>query len=55
VRITRIILKPRVVVKGEVREENVRQIMHTAHAQCFIANSLKTAIEIVPEIIIRTA
>jgi len=55
VRITRIILKPRVVVKGEVREENVRQIMHTAHAQCFIANSLKTAIEIVPEIIIQTA
>jgi len=54
-RITRIVLKPRVVIKGEVREERVRQLLHTAHEQCFIANSLKTSIEIIPEIIIRSA
>ncbi|MGA9854808.1 MAG: OsmC family protein [Gammaproteobacteria bacterium] len=55
VRITRIILKPRVVLKGEVDEERVRQCLHKAHEHCFIANSLKTAMEIVPEIIIRPA
>lgn len=52
VRITKLILRPRIVIKGEVREERVRQFVHAAHEHCFIANSLKTAIEIVPEIII---
>lgn len=55
VRITRIVLKPRVVIKGEVDEERVRQCLHKAHEQCYIANSLKTSMEIVPEIIIRPA
>jgi len=55
VRITRIILRPRVVIKGEVDKEHVRQCLHKAHEHCFIANSLKTSMEILPEIIIRPA
>jgi organic hydroperoxide reductase OsmC/OhrA len=52
-RITRIVLRPRVTIKGRVHEERVRKFLHTAHEQCFIANSLKTSIEIIPEIIIQ--
>ncbi|MHB8424713.1 MAG: OsmC family protein [Gammaproteobacteria bacterium] len=52
VRIAKLILRPRIVIKGEAREERVRQFVHAAHEHCFIANSLKTAIEIAPEIII---
>jgi organic hydroperoxide reductase OsmC/OhrA len=53
VRITRIVLRPRVVVRGPADEERVRQCLHKGHEHCFIANSLKTSMEIVPEIIIR--
>lgn len=53
VRITRLILRPRVVIKGKSDDALVRQCLQKAHEHCFIANSLKTAMEIVPEIIIR--
>ncbi|MGH8283625.1 MAG: OsmC family protein [Gammaproteobacteria bacterium] len=49
-RITRITLKPRIVIRGEAREERIRQLVHTAHEHCYIANSLKTEIKIQPEI-----
>ncbi|HVA55273.1 MAG TPA: OsmC family protein [Gammaproteobacteria bacterium] len=55
VRITRIILRPRVVIVGKADEAQVRQCLQKAHEHCFIANSLKTSMEIVPEIIIRPA
>lgn len=55
VRITRMLLKPRITIKGRAQEERIRQMLHSAHAQCFIANSLNTSIEIIPEIIIRDA
>ena len=52
-RITRIVLKPRITIKGAASEERLRKLVHTAHEQCFIANSLKTQIEIQPEIVTR--
>lgn len=52
-RITRIVLKPRITVKGEANTERLRKLVHTAHEQCFIANSLKTQIEIQPEFVTR--
>ncbi|MGH8397185.1 MAG: OsmC family protein [Gammaproteobacteria bacterium] len=52
-RITRIILRPRIVIRGQTDETRVRQFVHTAHEHCFIANSLKTEIEIQPEIVIK--
>jgi organic hydroperoxide reductase OsmC/OhrA len=50
VRITEITLRPRIVVAGEVNEERVRKLVHTAHEHCFIANSLKTDIRLEPRI-----
>jgi organic hydroperoxide reductase OsmC/OhrA len=52
-RITRIVLRPKMVIRGEVPEERLRQMLHTAHAHCYIANSLKTQIEILPEFVRR--
>lgn len=52
-RITRILLKPRIVVKGPADEATVRKAVEIGHQQCFIANSLKSEIEILPEIVIQ--
>ncbi|MDE2234891.1 MAG: OsmC family protein [Gammaproteobacteria bacterium] len=52
-RITRILLKPRVVIQGAAEQAFVEQCLHKAHQHCFIANSLKSLMEIKPEIVIR--
>ena len=50
VRITRITLRPRVVVATPGTGERVRELMVRAHHECFIANSLSAEIAIEPEI-----
>jgi organic hydroperoxide reductase OsmC/OhrA len=52
VRITRILLKPRIVLEPPADPDTVRDMLELAHTQCFIANSLKSRIDIEPEIII---
>jgi organic hydroperoxide reductase OsmC/OhrA len=53
IRITRIVLRPRIVVKGAVDEAAIRKAVELGHEQCFIANSLKTEVRVEPEIVIR--
>lgn len=55
VRITRILLKPRIVVKGPVEKAAVEKAVELGHHGCFIANSLKSDIRIEADIIIRNA
>lgn len=50
VRITEIVLRPRIVVAGDADEERVRRFVKRGHEVCFIANSLKSNITIEPEI-----
>lgn len=50
VRITRITLRPRIVVRGPVTEERVRQLVEAGHRACFVANSLTTTVEVEPTI-----
>lgn len=52
VRLTRIVLRPRIVVAGAVREERVRRLVDLAHRECYIANSLRTPVEVQPEIVL---
>ena len=50
--ITRVVLRPRIVFSG-VRQpttEQVDELHHIAHAECFIANSVKTEIVVEPTI-----
>ena len=52
VRITHILLKPRIVVKGNVEKAAVEKAIELGHHECFIANSLKSDIRIEAEIVI---
>lgn len=48
--ISRIVLKPRIAIRGPIEESRVRHFIEVAHRECYIANSLKTEIEIQPAI-----
>lgn len=50
VRITRITLRPRIVVRGPVTEERVLHLVEIGHRECFIARSLISTIHIEPRI-----
>jgi organic hydroperoxide reductase OsmC/OhrA len=48
-RITRITLRPTITVTGEAPDDaRLTQLVHTAHRNCFIANSLSSEIRIEP-------
>lgn len=53
VRITRIVLKPRIVAKSGTKEA-VLKAVEIGHHECYIANSLKTDIQVEPEIVIQS-
>ena len=48
VRVTAIVLRPRVVVARGPSEARLRELVQVAHRECFIASSLKTDIQIEP-------
>jgi organic hydroperoxide reductase OsmC/OhrA len=49
-RIARIVLRPRIVVAEGTPVERVERIVHKAHDECFIANSLNSEMELEAEI-----
>ena len=51
VRITEIVLRPRITVAGDASDERVRKLVDTAHAHCFIANSLNSSMSIEPTVV----
>jgi organic hydroperoxide reductase OsmC/OhrA len=53
-RITRILLRPRIVVAEGAPLERVERLVHKAHDQCFVANSLSVEMELEPEIHVAT-
>jgi organic hydroperoxide reductase OsmC/OhrA len=52
-RITEITLRPRITVADEAKEERVRKLISTAHELCYIANSLRSEMNIEPTIEVR--
>jgi organic hydroperoxide reductase OsmC/OhrA len=48
--LTRITLRPRIVVNDGASEERVRKLLQLAHEQCYIANSLRTEVVLEPRI-----
>jgi organic hydroperoxide reductase OsmC/OhrA len=50
--LSRIVLRPRITLAGPVNEERVRHLVQVAHRECYIANSLKTEIEVNPTIVV---
>ena len=51
VRITEIVLRPRITVEGDASDERVRKLVDTAHEHCFIANSLNSSMSIEPTVV----
>lgn len=54
VRITEILLRPRIVVSGDASEERVHKLAHTAHEHCFVANSLTAQMTLQPTVEVST-
>ena len=52
-RLTRIVLRPRIVVRGDASEERVVQLCELAHRECNVAKSLRTPIELEVEPVTR--
>jgi organic hydroperoxide reductase OsmC/OhrA len=50
IRITRIVLRPRIRVAAGPTEAQVRHLVEVAHRECFIASSLRTEIVVEPTI-----
>lgn len=48
VRLTRIVLRPRITVVGDVADERLDHLAQVAHRECFIANSLRTDVVVEP-------
>ena len=49
-RFTRILLTPRVIVEAGTNVKEVEHLIRDAHLRCFIARSVTTEVEVVPEI-----
>ena len=49
-RVTRIDLRPRITVAGDISEKRLRHLVEVAHRECFIANSLSTEVVVTPTI-----
>jgi organic hydroperoxide reductase OsmC/OhrA len=50
VRITKIVLRPRIVIRPGPSEERVTHLAHLAHEECYIANSLNTEVLLEPRV-----
>ncbi len=49
-RLTRITLRPRITVRGDVKDARILHLVEVAHRECYVANSLTTDIVIDPVI-----
>jgi organic hydroperoxide reductase OsmC/OhrA len=50
-RITRIVLRPHIGIRGPFEERKVLRLVEVAHRECFIANSLRTEISVEPTLV----
>ena len=45
-RLTRIVLRPRIVVRGDVAPARLEHLVDVAHRECYIANALRAEVVI---------
>jgi organic hydroperoxide reductase OsmC/OhrA len=53
VRLTRIVLRPRIVVRGPASAERVLRLCAKAHDLCYVANSLRSEVLVEPSVDVR--
>lgn len=49
-RLTRIVLRPEITVRGDVTDERIRHLSELAHHECNIAKSLSCPVEVEPAV-----
>ncbi len=50
VRLTRIVLRPHIVVAAGPTMDKLRHLVEVAHRECYVANSLRTHIDVQPQL-----
>lgn len=55
IRVTRIVLRPRITVRGEVPAARLAHLSEVAHRECYIANSLRSDIVVEPTFVTTAA
>jgi len=50
-RMAEVVLRPRITIDAATDEAKARALVETAHAGCFIANSVRTSVRLEPEIV----
>jgi organic hydroperoxide reductase OsmC/OhrA len=53
--ITKVVIRPHVTVRNSAELEPAQMVMDSVKAQCFIANSIRAAVTLVPEFLIASA
>jgi organic hydroperoxide reductase OsmC/OhrA len=48
-RFTEITVRPQIALKSQDDVERARQIMESAHANCFVSNSITSSVSVLPE------
>mgnify|MGYP000185606279 CR=1 FL=1 len=51
VAMSRIELRPRIVVRGDAGDERVRRLVELAHRECYVANSLRCPLVVSAEVV----
>ncbi len=49
--LTRIVLRPHIVVAAGPTMDKVRQLVEVAHRECYVANSLRTHVDVQPQVV----
>lgn len=49
-RITRVVLRPVVTVRGDVRPGDVERLLQQAHEECYVASSLRSEVVVEPRV-----
>jgi organic hydroperoxide reductase OsmC/OhrA len=50
IRLTRIVLQPRIIVAPGATAQQVRRLIEVAHDECYVANSLRTEVAVQPQV-----
>ena len=54
-RFTRVTLRPKIVVRSAEAVAQAEKTVHDAHRNCFVSNSIRSAVELAPEISVQQA
>ena len=51
IRITELVLRPRVVVRGDIAESRILRYLGLAHDECYVANTLNCEVRLEPTVL----